>query len=351
MNAIYIHVPFCPKKCPYCDFYSLAYSSDLASQFTKETIRRLESTHDIIDTLYFGGGTPSLLGSEKINEIISAVNLSSSAEVTLESNPNIVFTNWQNTKINRLSLGVQSVNESELKFLGRTHNAEKAKKCIESAKKAGISNISLDLMIGLPEMTLSSLLKSIDFCEEQGVNHVSSYILKVEEGTPFHEKNLNLPEDERISEQYLFMTKELEKRGFIQYEISNFCKKGFESRHNLKYWNCENYLGLGAGAHSFLDGKRAYFPRDLDYYLCGNEAIFDSDGGDIEEFLMLKLRLKKGISKSDCDKFSATLFSELKKQAQKIPSHLMKCEGDSINLTKEGFLLSNPITLKLLEIL
>ena len=351
MKGLYIHSPFCPKKCPYCDFYSLPFSSFVAENFYNETLRRIALLTEEFDTLYFGGGTPSLLGTDKINNIISSVNLSKNAEITLESNPNIDFSKWKNTKINRLSLGLQSANDDELAFLGRNHNKQKAINCIKSAKDVGIKNISLDLMIGTPKMTNDSLLTSIEFCLEQDVTHISSYILKIEENTAFYDRqdSLDLPCDERISSLYLFMVGALKNRGFNQYEISNFCKDEHYSRHNLKYWNCEEYSALGPSAHSFENGKRAFFPRDLDYYLSGKPVLFDSFGGDFKELAMLKLRLCKGLSKSDCDNFNNNYFSAIIQNTQKIPQDYINIKENNISLTPKGFLLSNAIIVKLLE--
>lgn len=303
------------------------------------------------DTLYFGGGTPSLLGAEKISKIIKSVSLSENAEITLESNPNIDFLKWKDSGINRLSLGMQSANEKELTFLGRKHSLSQVEKSINSAKSIGIKNISLDLMIGIEGMSKDSLLRSIDFCESQDVTHISSYMLKIEENTEFH-KNRNiliLPDDDYVSDLYLFMVEELEKRGYRQYEISNFSKENFESRHNLKYWNCEEYKALGPSAHSFEDGKRMFFPRDLNYYLEGNKAEFDSFGGDFEEFAMLKLRLSKGITRKDCQTFGEEYFNKMLKNTKKVPKDMIKFSNDKISLSPKGFLLSNSIILTLLS--
>ncbi len=351
MKGLYIHVPFCPKKCPYCDFYSLSYSSELIEKFTDETLRRLKKMDESFDTVYFGGGTPSLLGAKRVEKLLSVISLSSHPEITLESNPNIDFSKWKGSGINRLSLGLQSANESELQFLGRSHSLEQVKKTVITAQDSGISNISLDLMIGIKSMSFESLLSSINFCDSLDVQHISSYMLKIEQGTKFHEnrQNLDLPDDDFTAELYLFMVQELEKRGFKQYEISNFCKNSFESRHNLKYWDSLEYKALGPSAHSFCDKKRMFFPRDLDYYLSGNEMILDCIGGDFEEFLMLKLRLSSGITREDFKKFPEQNFDNLLKKTKKIPSQFLNCDGNKIALSTKGFLLSNTIITALIS--
>ncbi len=348
MKGLYIHVPFCPTKCPYCDFYSLSYSKTLKETFVKETLKRLKKINERFDTVYFGGGTPSLLGSESVREILSEIDTDKNAEITLESNPNMDFTSYKESGVNRISLGLQSANEDELKFLGRNHTAEQAKKSIYSAFNAGIENISLDLMIGLPNMTRESLSSSIEFCKSNGASHVSSYILKIEENTPFYDMDLSLPSEDEIGDLYLFMAEELEKKGYMQYEISNFSKEGFESRHNLKYWNCQEYLALGPSAHMFSKKKRMYFPRDLEYYLSGKKPLFDDEGGDFEEFLMLKLRLTKGVSKNECEKYGSNLFNELLQKSKQIGKEYINFSDNNISFTKKGFLVSNYLLTRLI---
>ncbi|MFI3326911.1 MAG: radical SAM family heme chaperone HemW [Clostridia bacterium] len=351
MIGLYIHFPFCEKKCPYCDFYSLVYDEEIANAYVFELCKRLESTNELVDTVYFGGGTPSLLKPKQIEQILSKINKSNDCEITLEANPHSAFLNWDyNPGINRLSMGLQSANENELAKLGRIHTPLDVVNAVNLARSLNIDNISLDLMLGIPSMTFESLEKSIEFCANLNVNHISCYILKIEQGTPFYKNidSLCLPDEDIVSDMYLFMTQKLESLGYNQYEISNFAKKGFESRHNLKYWNCEEYLALGPSAHLYKDGKRMFFPRDLDRFLKGNAPTFDSYGGDFEEFAMLKLRLSKGLSKNDCEKYPKEKFEALIKKAKTLPKNLITCENDSIKLTKEGFLLSNTILSRIL---
>lgn len=247
-------------------------------------------------------------------------------------------------------MGLQSANQDELTALGRIHSTKQVEKAVRKAKELGIDNISLDLMLGIPNMTKKSLLKSIEFCDSLDITHISCYILKIEEGTPFHKnyENLCLPNEDETSDLYLYMVEELEKRGFYQYEISNFAKKGFESRHNLKYWESKEYLGLGPAAHSYIGKERMFFPRDIQAFLQGNQPVFDSFGGDFQEFAMLKLRLCKGLSRKDCQKFGQDKFEEILKKAKKIPPNLIIINKENIRLSSEGFLLSNAILSKLL---
>lgn len=345
--GLYIHVPFCPKKCPYCDFYSVGYQRELIDKYKTELISRLKNTNYTYDTVYFGGGTPSLLGNERVREILACVNTTKDAEITLESNPNMDFSNYKDSGINRISLGLQSANDDELKFLGRTHTIEQAKRSIDSLSSARISNFSLDLILNLPNMTKNSLTNSVNFCKTQGAKHISSYMLKIEEGTPFYDKRdeLNLLDEEKEEELYLFAVQEIEKLGYLQYEISNFAIPNYESKHNTKYWTCDEYLAFGPSAYSFHDGKRYFYPRDLNYFLNGNDEIFEEDGGDTEERIMLGLRLTKGINLND---FSKEISDKMLNRAKTIPQEYISFSNENIKLTPKGFLVSNHIILKVL---
>ena len=360
--GIYIHVPFCAGKCPYCDFYSRLPSPQAAEAYVLAVEKSLTAfaakyPDRLVDTVYFGGGTPSLLGGELLCRLLKAVKanftVTADAEVTLEANPGSVDQNFFDTikvgGFNRLSMGLQSANEEELKFLGRKHSAEDAAKAVKMARKAGFDNISLDLMMGLPGQTEELLAKSIDFCAALDVEHISSYILKIEENTPFGRQNIILPDEDDVSDLYLFAVERLAEKGYPQYEISNFAKEGLFSRHNTRYWKCSEYIGIGPSAHSYMEGKRFYFGRSTEDFLAGKEPIPDGEGGSFEEFVMLGLRLTEGISKVDCDTFGENNFALLLKKAQKIPRNLIKTSEDNIALTKEGFLLSNTIIAMLVE--
>lgn len=352
--GLYIHVPFCRSKCDYCDFYSLVGREDVFENYTRSIVVALQRWgHRLCrtaDTLYFGGGTPSLLSPEQIGSIIKTARLYFSltdAEITLECNPSTIYDGFfeqvAQHGVNRISLGLQSANARERSALGRKATPEQAEFAVRNAQKSGISNISLDLMLALPNQTEQSLLHSVDFCKDVGANHVSAYILKPEEGTPFAKRTHEHPSEDFEADMYLFACNALESRGYKQYEISNFCKEGFESRHNLKYWHGEEYLGLGPSAHSFLDGRRMYFERDLCAFMNGAEPIFDGYGGDFEELCMLRLRLSEGISSDDTEKkFGHPLPEKMLNRAKALQKHgLVICDERSIRLTKEGFLLSN----------
>lgn len=350
--GIYIHVPFCAKKCPYCDFYSCNYNLTTVEQYTDAVIRDIKNLPENIctDTVYFGGGTPSLLPVDMLNKIIDALKYQCciiNPEITLEVNPCTVtekkLLQYITIGINRLSFGVQSVHDDELKFLGRMHSWEKAKKIINSAQSIGFKNISCDVIIGLPEQNIDKIKTTFNKIAELSVQHISAYILKIEENTPFNTPDIinTLPDDDHVSDLYLFMVEELQKLGYIQYEISNFSKIGFESKHNLKYWKCQDYIGLGPSAHSCFNGKRYCISPDLNKYLNSTEKIItDENACNDDEKIMLGLRLTEGININDFP-YKKDLFLKKVKLFQKLG--LVNIENNCVKLTSEGFLVSNSI--------
>ncbi len=355
--GLYIHIPFCAKKCAYCDFYSAFPEGTVTARYLsvlkEEIIKWGGLTDRPIDTIYIGGGTPSLLG-ERIGEIVKTVYVNFSVckdvEITVEANPCSITPEFlksaRESGVNRLSIGVQSGNDNELKVLGRTHTAEMAKSAVELAKREGFNNISLDLMLCLPDSSIKSLKENMDFIVGLNPEHVSAYMLKIEEKTLFAKRELNLPNEEEEAEQYLFMCDYLKEKGYEHYEISNFCKNGKESRHNLKYWQCEEYIGIGPSAHSFLDGKRFFYPADLRKFISCPETVVEGEGGDREEKLMLALRLKKGINLLE-------FFEDIpKKLTEKINNFeskgLISYNHPHLHLTDKGMLLSNILITELI---
>ncbi len=310
---------------------------------------------DEVDTVYFGGGTPSVFGAERISDILSCIRdnykLTPTAEITVECNPSSVsaefFEILAQAGVNRISMGMQSAVEKERKALGRLSDKSQVVRAITFAKSAGIENISLDIMLGVPSQTIESLSESIDFLLSAGIKHISAYMLKIEEGTPYHtaKDRLSLPDEDTVSDMYLHTVKRLNDSGFSQYEISNFALSGYESRHNLKYWRCEEYLGIGPSAHSFLGGKRYYYSRDFDAFIKGEDMIYDCDGGDSEEYIMLALRLSEGLRFGEYKrKFGKEIDEEIIRKAEKFEkAGLLTVTHGGIVLTAEGFLLSNTI--------
>ena len=362
--GLYIHIPFCRKKCAYCDFYSSFVSEELLNKYTEALkkcieIRGAEFSHPV-DTVYLGGGTPSLL-KERLPDLLDKVrrcfNIEDNAEITLEANPDGEFEEAikyaSAAGVNRLSIGAQSANDAELALLGRTHTSRDIKKAFDAARKAGFDNISLDIMLGLPDSDKNSLERSLRFITDLEPEHISAYILKLEPNTRlFHERGkFNFPDDDAEAEQYLFMCDYLESMAYSHYEISNFCKQGKYSRHNLKYWDCREYLGLGPGAHSFICGERFYYPRDLRAFINGGSPISDGIGGDIEEYLMLRLRLKSGIRFDEFEsRYKTKLPQGLIDKARIYEKNgLVSFDGGGFSLTDKGMLVSNSIITELAE--
>ena len=362
--GLYIHIPFCRSKCPYCDFYSMRSDALGYDDYTACVLESLESWSDKLgrkaDTLYLGGGTPSLIGGKNIALIVRRARelFDVDGEITVECNPSAVedgfFEAVAKAGVNRISLGMQSAVDSERKKLGRSADKEKVLKCIADARDAGIENITLDVMLGVPNQTLESLLQTVDFCLESGVPHISAYMLKLEEGTYYYNnaEKLNLPDEDTTADMYTFLSEKLTQNGFVHYEISNFAKPGFEGKHNLKYWNCEEYLGIGPSAHSFIDGKRFYYPRDIDSFCRGNDPESDGTGGDEEEYIMLRLRLSEGLQFSSYyERYQKNISAEIIEKAKFFEKQgLMEVTDDSIGLTRRGFLLSNTIISELIYV-
>ena len=354
-TGLYIHIPFCNGKCPYCDFYSVIPDAKTVDEYVSAICRKIDESDLIYDTVYFGGGTPSLIGAKRIAEIMSHIKRTPDCEATLECNPSDTgavnsafdFLIVAESGINRISMGLQSANDCERKVLGRRGGCDDVERAIKRARAAGIDNISLDLMLGIPNQNTESLKKSISFCKNSGVKHISAYILKIEEGTPFFriKNTLNLPDEDETCDLYLYAVSELEKAGFSQYEISNFSVQGYESKHNLKYWRCKEYLGIGASAHSFFNGKRFYYERSIDGFINGTPPVGDGFGGDEEEYILLALRLTEGLIFDEFEKrFGRRIDDIIIKKAKEFEKQgLVKVTNNNISLTAEGFLVSNSI--------
>lgn len=363
--GLYIHVPFCIRKCRYCDFYSFPKGDSYFESYKNRVVEAIrfysEKYARCYNSLYFGGGTPLLLGEEHLSEIMKAAKpyLTDDAEVTAEGNPGVServdFRKLREAGINRLSFGLQSSDERELSALGRIHTPDEAAETVKEAQGAGFDNISLDLMLGIPYQTEESLVRSIDFCSSLGVQHISCYMLKIEEGTPLSESELRFlcADEEKSADLYLLACDELEKRGFMQYEISNFARDGKQSFHNTRYWLDDEYVGIGPSAHSFMEGRRFCTDRNIKNFL---EVPFDenereeSSGGGWEEFSMLRLRLSKGLDLDELsEKYPDAPAKEILEKALPFEKPgLLKINGRKIAFTKKGFLLSNSLTAEIL---
>lgn len=365
MLGIYIHIPFCLKRCGYCDFCSSIADKGKISAYAEAVVRNIESSGckgEKVDTVYLGGGTPSLLSTQDMAKILFAVrenfSLSEDAEISIEANPGTVSLEkleaYRSAGVNRISFGVQSCKDDELYSLGRIHTFLQAVEAVRLAEKAGIKNISCDLMIGIPGQTFSSLEESVLKLCELNIAHVSAYMLKIEEGTPFDCEKIRVlvADDDEAADMYLIAAKLLGENGFEQYEISNFSKPGYESRHNLKYWTGEPYIGFGASAHSFFGGKRFFVPEDIDGFISSplQKTVSEDDSPDLlSEYIMLGLRLVRGISLKRIDALGGSSKSFLRAAELYTRAGLMHIAGDSAFLTLNGFLVSNGIISALID--
>ena len=356
--GLYLHIPFCKSKCAYCDFFSGKATQSDYDGYVGELSDKIkywsQKTDRALTSIYIGGGTPSVLGTERLcavmNSVYDCFSVADFAEVTVEVNPEsgkeLDFSWLKKAGVNRISIGMQSADEEELKILGRIHSTDDVRQTVFKAKDSGIDNISLDLMLGIPLQTFDSLGQSVDFCAGLGVKHISAYLLKIEEGTGFYKNRdrLALPDEDAQAEMYLFAVDRLERLGYHQYEVSNFAKSGFESRHNSSYWTLDDYIGIGPSAHSFFGGRRFYYKRDMQAFF-DNVTVDDGAGGDEKEYIMLSLRLKRGLVFDEFEKkYSKPLPDTLLKKSEKyISMGLMKNNGSSLFFTPEGFLVSNTV--------
>ena len=340
--GLYIHIPFCFSKCPYCDFYSTKYTPTAADAFAEKLGGQMQDYTGSFDTVYFGGGTPSILEPQVLTGILQAVRdhfaIDPAAEITVECNPSKDLTGdmeqYAAAGINRVSIGMQSAVDRERFALGRRAGSGEVARTVAAAKAAGITNISLDVMLGTPKQTPDSLKETFAFIARMQVTHISAYLLKIEPGTPFDrlQAKLALPEEDTVCQMYLQTVERLGQLGFAQYEISNFARPGYESRHNLKYWLLEPYLGLGPSAHSLWNGRRFYFDRD---WIWQDEG----PGGDREEQILLGLRLNRGIPADWLTRDPAPY----------IAGGFMRRANGRISLTPRGMLVSNTILAELLD--
>lgn len=361
--SLYFHIPFCVKKCAYCAFFSLPNAGEGLKDAYCTALEKQISFFDTdkkVQSVYFGGGTPPMLGIDRLCKLIFAVRekygLASDCEITVEVNPGTVgkreLTSLLSAGCNRLSVGIQSADDAILRFLGRIHNKETAFSCVEDAFSAGFYNVSADLIFALPGRTPEGLSDELDSIMSTGVTHISAYSLQLEEGTPLFEKRLSLvfPDEEKEENEYLLLCGKMKENGFSHYEISSYAKPGFESRHNLGYWTGREYFGFGAGASSFLCGKRFSSPPDINAFIdnasSGAFAPTDYDSAKPlseseleEERIMLGLRTDIGVR----------LEGERLQRAVRIASlGYGSVEKGILRLNERGFRVSNEIIAEIL---
>ena len=374
--GIYVHVPFCRSKCQYCDFYSVTAKDDkLLSRFTDAICQHVREAGALapgyrVDTVYFGGGTPTFFGAEGMAMILAAIrrsfDVAGDAEITFEANPDSIneklLRRLKAEGFNRVSMGVQSDDDTMLRRLGRPHTYAQAVLAASRIRKAGFRNVSIDLMYGLPGQTMEAWQGTLQHVLSMNPDHISCYGLKVEDRTPLwdYKDSCGIPDDDTQADMYLTAVEFLKARGYRQYEISNFAKKGLISRHNMKYWMGGEYLGFGPDASSDFAGKRFTFVRDVYAYIDGirkGESIV-SDVQEIPpreragEYLMTRLRTTTGINQEEYEKQFLLPFPPLEeKLVQCQRSGLaQKTPGGRWYLTPEGMLVSNSIISDLLLI-
>ena len=361
--GLYVHVPFCAQKCAYCDFYSHsdtktidAYTDALISNINKLSPMLSEYS---VDTVFFGGGTPSLLGHERFSKICKAISSSltidKNLEFTVEVNPATVNAELANSfdknGVNRVSIGLQSSDERELKALSRIHTFDDFKRTYALISDNVTDNISVDIMYGIPHQNIASLTKTLNDVLALSPMHISAYGLKIEPNTPFGRMgdSLILPTDDQQAQMYKLICTQLEIFGYHRYEISNFSKQNMECRHNLKYWNREEYIGIGPSAYSFFNGYRFSTVRSIKDYISHFDGkpikIIDekrilSDTDVFNESIMLGLRLEKGIVPDE---------NTLRRSKYYIDNGFMQINGDRLSFTTEGFLVSNYILSDLID--
>ncbi|MBO5059587.1 MAG: oxygen-independent coproporphyrinogen III oxidase [Clostridia bacterium] len=362
MTGLYVHIPFCLKKCKYCDFNSFAFSAADKGRYLNALFSEMEQYRGKkCDTVFIGGGTPTALNTAEMKMLLQKIKeifiLSKDCEFTVEANPKTVDRQKlevvRQNGVNRLSLGVQSFNDSELLLLGRLHTAKEAEETVALAKDCGFTNISIDLMSAIPGQTADSFKKSLDTAFSQNPAHISCYSLILEEGTPlfreFHEGLLTLPDEDEERRIYELACSQMQLHGYEQYEISNFAKPGFESRHNIKYWKCEEYIGVGLSAHSYLNGVRFSntdcFSDYLDRKYRSGENELLSEKDKMSEFMFLGLRMTKGVSAQD---FYKKFGVDIKKVYGKPLSKFIKMgmiveENGFLRLSHEAISVSNQI--------
>ena len=366
--GVYLHIPFCKAKCDYCDFYSLAGREGQMDSYVKAVTAHIRETAPQakgwqVDTVYIGGGTPSALGTKRmvtlVKEIKKHFDVARDAEITCEANPESADLNFlrsiRRAGVNRLSLGMQSACDGELRAVHRLHDFSQVVRAVQDARKARIKNLSLDLIYGLPGQSMESWRHSLEEALKLEPEHLSCYGLKVEPGTPLDGRVMRgekLPDDDTQADMYLWTVDRLAQAGYRQYEISNFARAGFQSRHNLKYWMGKPYVGFGPGAHSDFGGRRYSFVRDLDRYidgiLNGGKVIEDDQliphRERSGEYLMLRLRTTRGIEEWEYRREYSMNFDPLEQKLEEYERQGWAAkEGNRWHLTPTGFLVSNQL--------
>lgn len=372
--GLYLHIPFCKQKCDYCDFYSLAGNQDRMEDYLKALTLHLEEVAPraegfTVDSVYIGGGTPSVFGEERLKRLLKTVDkyyhLERHCETTVEVNPDSVTPHLlkvlRKGGVNRISMGVQSCHDEELAQVNRPHTFAQAQAAVEMIRSAGFTNLNLDLIFGLPDQTMAGWQESVEAVLALEPEHLSLYGLTLEEGTPLWQRRdqLTLADGDQQADMYLWAVERLTQAGYDQYEISNFAREGKRSRHNLKYWMSREYVGFGPGAHSDFGGRRYSYVRDLERYidgmLSGGKIVDASELIPFEErgyeYLMLRLRTVMGIDGVEYNRTFRMNFDPLEELLCQYRNRgwAVQEESGRWHFTPQGFLLSNQLIGELLE--
>lgn len=372
MAGIYLHIPFCKKACHYCDFHfstSLQLKDKFLAALHKEIVARKNELQDQkIETIYFGGGTPSILDTDEVKRIIELLyenyEVDTQSEITLEANPDDLtlkkINALRNTPINRFSIGIQSFFDEDLAYMNRAHDSKEAERAIKSSQDAGFENITIDLIYGTPTLTNENWIKNLQKTIEFSVPHISSYALTVEEKTPLagliKSKKWANTDENKIADQFMILSETLVQYGYDHYELSNFAKQGFRSRHNSSYWNGKPYIGLGPSAHSYngMDKRRWNVSNNIVYIKSleektpyyEEETLSKTDR--FNEFVMTRLRLIEGISLEQVNHiFGAEYVTHIKSETNKWNVRWYAVHNNFLQLTNEGKIISDRLASEL----
>ncbi len=353
--GVYLHIPYCRARCRYCDFYTSPGARQVPDAYVHALLRELAKNVRRPDTLYFGGGTPALLSPAQAAALIDAAHPLPGAEITLEANPDAVtpesLAGFRAAGVNRLSFGVQSASDAQLRTLGRTHTAAGAARALEWARAAGFDDLCGDIMLALPRYSNAEFDETLDLLRAGGCTHISAYLLKIEPGTAFARRRPDsLPDPDAAADFYLYAVERLARAGYRQYEISNFALPGHEGRHNLLYWNCRDYLGIGPAAHSCMDGVRRFWPGDTAGFIAGTLAEQEEGVCDAEDFLLMQLRLCTGLDWEDyVRRGGAPLDGRRRAFIRQCEAHgYAEFDGRTLRLTPAGMVVQNAILEELL---
>ena len=382
--VLYVHIPFCVKKCDYCDFLSGPADKETKDKYVKALIKEIEASKDYsskddkVTSVFVGGGTPSILESSQLENIFNALNktfiFDENAEVTVEMNPGTVskekFEVLKRSGVNRLSIGLQSANDNELKVLGRIHDYNTFLEAYHMARETGFNNINIDLISAVPGQSVDSWKNTLTKVAELKPEHISAYSLIIEEGTPFYDKygeestdeeKDKLPLPDEVSERIMYEDTDsiLKSFGYHRYEISNYSKEGYECKHNKGYWKCEDYLGLGLGSSSLINGRRFHNTCDINEYIKNSNSPLSLREDEtilsleekIEEFMFLGLRMTKGISKSEFKRrFNINIEEVYSEELLNLKEEgLIEEKDDMLYLSKRGVDISNQVFVEFME--